>query len=139
MYIWLGGQVNPNFVQSLFGVQTGHIQPEKVNIAKTNLIDSFESHIFQCRIVDLDNPISRNVRTLLNMIRNERNSHMKVSNAITIAFANLLFVQLFVIQQRDSIEPFFKNYLVEDKGFTGGASYVDFLYHLHREIRNILQ
>lgn len=30
MYIWLGSQVNPTFVQSLFGVQTGHIQPEKV-------------------------------------------------------------------------------------------------------------
>jgi len=105
MYIWLGSQANPTFVQSLFGLQTAHIQPEK------------------CRIVDLDNPISKNVRTLLNLIRNERNSHMK----------------LFVIQQRDSIEPFFKNYLIEDKGFTGGASYVDFLYHLHREIRNILQ
>jgi protein transport protein SEC24 len=48
-------------------------------------------------------------------------------------------LQLFVIQQHDSIEPFFKNHLVEDKGFTGGASYVDFLFHLHREIRNILQ
>jgi len=52
---------------------------------------------------------------------------------------NFFFLKLFVIQQRDSIEPFFKNYLIEDKGFTGGASYVDFLYHLHREIRNILQ
>jgi len=29
-YIWLGGQVNPTFVQSLFGLQTAHIQPEKV-------------------------------------------------------------------------------------------------------------
>ncbi|CAF1314310.1 unnamed protein product [Adineta steineri] len=106
MYIWLGSQVDPSFVQSLFGIQnTAHIQPEK------------------CRIVDLDNPISRNVRTLLNVIRNERNAYMK----------------LFIVQQRDSIEPFFKNYLVEDKGFTGGASYVDFLYHLHREIRNLLQ
>jgi protein transport protein SEC24 len=106
MYIWLGSQVNPTFVQSLFGLQSAsHIQPEK------------------CRIVDLDNPISKNVRALLNFIRNERDAYMK----------------LFVIQQRDSIEPFFKNYLIEDKGFTGGASYVDFLYHLHREIRNILQ
>ncbi|CAF1321649.1 unnamed protein product, partial [Rotaria sordida] len=105
MYIWLGSQINPTFTQSLFGIQTSHIQPEK------------------CRIADLDNPISKNVRTLLNLIRNERDSYMK----------------LFVIQQRDSIEPFFKNYLIEDKGFTGGASYVDFLYHLHREIRNILQ
>ncbi|CAF2035786.1 unnamed protein product [Rotaria magnacalcarata] len=106
MYIWLGSQLSPTFVQSLFGIQTSsHIQAEK------------------CRIVDLDNPISRNVRGLLNLMRNERNSYMKS----------------FVIQQRDSIEPFFKNYLIEDKGFTGGASYVDFLYHLHREIRNILQ
>ncbi|CAF5208035.1 unnamed protein product [Rotaria magnacalcarata] len=106
MYIWLGSQLSPTFVQSLFGIQTSsHIQAEK------------------CRIVDLDNPISRNVRALLNLMRNERNSYMKS----------------FVIQQRDSIEPFFKNYLIEDKGFTGGASYVDFLYHLHREIRNILQ
>ncbi|CAF4969078.1 unnamed protein product [Rotaria sp. Silwood1] len=105
MYIWLGSQINPTFVQSLFGIQTSHIQPEK------------------CRIVDLDNPISKTVRTLLNLIRNERDTFMK----------------LFIIQQRDSIEPFFKNYLIEDKGFTGGASYVDFLYHLHREIRNILQ
>jgi len=31
MYIWLGSQVNPTFVQSLFGLQTAtHIQPEKV-------------------------------------------------------------------------------------------------------------
>lgn len=31
MYIWLGSQVNPTFVQSLFGIQAaGHFQPEKV-------------------------------------------------------------------------------------------------------------
>jgi hypothetical protein len=33
MYIWLGSQVNPTFVQSLFGHQAAsHIQPEKVKI-----------------------------------------------------------------------------------------------------------
>jgi len=62
----------------------------------------------------------------------------KKKETSSIDYLFFLF-KLFVIQQRDSIEPFFKNYLVEDKGFTGGASYVDFLYHLHREIRNILQ
>lgn len=89
----------------------------------------------------MDNPISKNVRTLLNLIRNERNSFMKVRENIFFSLQFLIefFFQQFVIQQRDSIEPFFKNYLIEDKGFTGGASYVDFLYHLHREIRNILQ
>jgi protein transport protein SEC24 len=66
---------------------------------------------------------------------------MKVRENIFFSLQFLIefFFQQFVIQQRDSIEPFFKNYLIEDKGFTGGASYVDFLYHLHREIRNILQ
>jgi hypothetical protein len=33
MYIWLGSQVNPTFLQSLFGLQAAtHIQPEKVDI-----------------------------------------------------------------------------------------------------------
>ena len=48
-------------------------------------------------------------------------------------------MKVIVIQQHDSNEPFFKNYLIEEKGFTGGASYIDFFYHLHREIRTILQ
>ncbi len=66
---------------------------------------------------------------------------MKVKDKTFVVLTRIIifFFKLFVVQQRDSIEPFFKNYLVEDKGFTGGASYVDFLYHLHREIRNILQ
>ncbi|CAF0738073.1 unnamed protein product [Didymodactylos carnosus] len=106
MYIWLGSQINPTVIQCLFGVPSlSQVEAEK------------------CKILDLDNQISKNVRNLLNYIRNDRNSHLK----------------LFIVHQRDSIEPFFKNYLIEDKGFTGGASYVDFLYHLHREIRNILQ
>jgi protein transport protein SEC24 len=56
-----------------------------------------------------------------------------------VLFIIVFVFKLLVIQQGDSLEPFFKNYLVEDKGFTGGASYVDFLFHLHREIRSILQ
>jgi hypothetical protein len=39
MYIWLGSQVNPTFVQSLFGIQAAaHIQPEKVSI-RTCLVE----------------------------------------------------------------------------------------------------
>jgi hypothetical protein len=66
---------------------------------------------------------------------------MKVKDKTFVVLNRIIIFlfKLFVVQQRDSIEPFFRNYLVEDKGFTGGASYVDFLYHLHREIRNILQ
>jgi hypothetical protein len=38
MYIWLGSQLDPTFVQSVFGLQTAsQIQPEKVG----NLIEIF--------------------------------------------------------------------------------------------------
>lgn len=36
------------------------------------------------------------------------------------------------------LEPWFRKYLVEDKGADGSPSYVDFLCAIHREIRNIL-
>lgn len=142
MYIWLGSQVSPTFVQSLFGLQAAtHIQPEKVALSLSFFTIETAS-LSQCRIVDLDNPISKNVRALLTHMRDERNCYMKVrvecEENSSLWRCHSLF-QLLIIQQRDSIEPFFKNYLIEDKGFTGGASYVDFLYHLHREIRNILQ
>ena len=76
-YIWLGGQVNPTFVQSLFGLQTAHIQPEKVGEFSLENACCLWLH-FQCRVIELDNPISKNVRSLLTFIRNERDSHMKV-------------------------------------------------------------
>ena len=47
--------------------------------------------------------------------------------------------QLTVVRQRDKLEPWFKHYLVEDKGFHANQlSYVDFLCHVHKEIRNLL-
>ncbi len=76
MYIWLGSQLDPTFVQSVFGFQTAsQIQPEKVGKIFFNFKNSISR---QCRVVELDNPISKNVRTLLNIIRDERNSYMKV-------------------------------------------------------------
>lgn len=79
MYIWLGSQVNPTFLQSLFGLQSvAHLQPEKVRLKTKNDFNWKSFVVFQCRIVELDNPISRNVRNLLSFIRNERNSFLKV-------------------------------------------------------------
>lgn len=79
LYIWLGGQVDPLFVQYLFNVQSAsQIQNGNVNTSRKKefILNLFV--YFQCHIPDLDNPISKNVRTLLNNIRNERNSFMKV-------------------------------------------------------------
>lgn len=43
----------------------------------------------------------------------------------------------FVIREKDPLEPWMKKFLVEDKS-GNSISYVDFLCHIHREIRNIL-
>lgn len=43
-----------------------------------------------------------------------------------------------VVKQEDRSELIFRHFLVEDKSASGGASYVDFLCHMHKEIRQLL-
>ncbi len=47
-------------------------------------------------------------------------------------------LQLMVVKQEDRTELIFRHFLVEDKSASGGASYVDFLCHMHKEIRQLL-
>ena len=46
--------------------------------------------------------------------------------------------QLTFVRQRDTLEAWFRHFLVEDKGSNASPSYVDFLCHMHKEIRNLL-
>lgn len=48
------------------------------------------------------------------------------------------YLQLMVVKQEDRAELIFRHFLVEDKSASGGASYVDFLCHMHKEIRQLL-
>uniref|UniRef100_A0A8C7MH88 SEC24 homolog D, COPII coat complex component n=1 Tax=Oncorhynchus kisutch TaxID=8019 RepID=A0A8C7MH88_ONCKI len=45
---------------------------------------------------------------------------------------------LMIVKQKDRSEIMFRQHLVEDKGLHGGASYMDFLCYVHREIRQVL-
>ena len=47
-------------------------------------------------------------------------------------------VQLIIVRQRDKLEPVFLHYLMEDRGSGGTSSYVDFLCHIHKEIRDMM-
>lgn len=47
-------------------------------------------------------------------------------------------LQLVVVKQEDRTELIFRHFLVEDKSASGGPSYVDFLCHMHKEIRQLL-
>ncbi|ETN83329.1 Sec23/Sec24 trunk domain protein [Necator americanus] len=46
--------------------------------------------------------------------------------------------KLFVVREKDALEPWMKKFLVEDRSGPNVMSYVDFLCYIHREIRNIL-
>ncbi|XP_050311772.1 protein transport protein Sec24C [Anthonomus grandis grandis] len=71
---------------------------------------------------ELDNPLSEALRRIVEEIRRERHRHMRLT----------------IVRQREKLEPVFKHFLVEDRGTDGSASYVDFLCHMHKEIRNLL-
>uniref|UniRef100_A0A8C4R113 SEC24 homolog C, COPII coat complex component n=1 Tax=Eptatretus burgeri TaxID=7764 RepID=A0A8C4R113_EPTBU len=70
----------------------------------------------------LDNPLSKKVRNVIEKVRAQRPRYMK----------------LMVVKQKEKLEPLFKHFLVEDKSRNGGSSYVDFLCHMHKEIRQLL-
>lgn len=105
MFLWLGHNVDRELIQQMFGVASA----AQVDIDKVHLMD-------------LDNPVSRKLRDMVQKIRHD---HAR-------------FLKLTVVRQRDKLEPWFNHFLVEDKGMNGSSSYVDFLCHIHKEIRNIL-
>uniref|UniRef100_A0A8C5QY36 Protein transport protein Sec24C n=1 Tax=Leptobrachium leishanense TaxID=445787 RepID=A0A8C5QY36_9ANUR len=71
---------------------------------------------------NLDNPASRKMQAIITTFRAQRPRYMK----------------LLIVKQDDKMEMLFKRLLVEDKNLNGGASYVDFLCHMHKEIRQLL-
>jgi protein transport protein SEC24 len=86
-------------------------------------VDSQQLQIEKCQLLELDTPISESVRSVIKQINEQKRTHMR----------------LVIVRQRDTLEMFFKNLLVEDKGcMMNASSYVDFLYQLHREIKSIL-
>ncbi|XP_071455652.1 protein transport protein Sec24C [Hetaerina americana] len=71
----------------------------------------------------LDNPLSRRISTVIEEIRSQRHRRMRLT----------------LVRQRDKLEIVFKHFLVEDRGNDGSPSYVDFLCHMHKEIRELLR
>ncbi|XP_073691720.1 protein transport protein Sec24D isoform X4 [Garra rufa] len=70
----------------------------------------------------LDNAHSKKIHSIISSISQQRASSMK----------------LLIVKQKDRSETLFRQHLVEDKGLHGGASYMDFLCYVHREIRQLL-
>ncbi|XP_033992572.1 LOW QUALITY PROTEIN: protein transport protein Sec24D [Trematomus bernacchii] len=71
---------------------------------------------------ELDNPLSAKVRSIISGLMEKRPNSMKLQ----------------IVRQKDKPEMLFRQFLVEDKSLHGGASYMDFLCYVHREIRLLL-
>uniref|UniRef100_A0A8B9BNX8 SEC24 homolog D, COPII coat complex component n=1 Tax=Anser brachyrhynchus TaxID=132585 RepID=A0A8B9BNX8_9AVES len=54
------------------------------------------------------------------------------------SFAHISTEALMIVKQREQPEMLFRQFLVEDKSIYGGASYVDFLCCVHKEICQLL-
>lgn len=97
-------------------VQQGLIQ----NLFGVSSFSQINSSV--CMLPVLDNPFSKRVRSIIDMFQAQRSRYMK----------------LIIVKQEDKLDLLFKHFLVEDKSMNGGASYVDFLCHMHKEIRQLL-
>lgn len=111
LFMYIGLAADPNWIQEVFGVQTA----AQIDIDKT-------------RLMERDTPASQQVRTVIDKIRAERGKY---------------FMRLVVVRARDKLDILFRHYLCEDKAAPGASgtdnfSYVDFLCHMHKEIRALL-
>lgn len=70
----------------------------------------------------LDTPLNKKVHGLLNEIRGQRTSYLR----------------LRVVRRGDPLEQAFYNSLIEDRSPSAGMSYVEYLCYLHRAIQNKL-
>jgi len=78
--------------------------------------------INRMQLQEYDNPYSQQVRGAIAQLRNTRQR----------------FMRLTIVRPRDKLEFVFRKFLAEDKHSDSSSSYVDFLCHLHKEIRALL-
>uniref|UniRef100_A0A182JZM1 Protein transport protein Sec24C n=1 Tax=Anopheles christyi TaxID=43041 RepID=A0A182JZM1_9DIPT len=70
-----------------------------------------------------DNPLSKRIRGIVDKIQEQKRRCMRLT----------------LVKQRDKLESVLRHFLVEDRGTNDGSvSYVDFLCHVHKEIRQML-
>jgi len=105
--LFVGLAVDPAWIQDVFGVATA----AQIDIDKTKLVPR-------------DNPLSRRVCDIYNLVTKDRPRTMKLT----------------IVRRRDKLEIIFKHFLCEDRSTASDnhSSYVDFLCHMHKEIRAML-
>uniref|UniRef100_A0A4W4E681 SEC24 homolog D, COPII coat complex component n=1 Tax=Electrophorus electricus TaxID=8005 RepID=A0A4W4E681_ELEEL len=110
IFLWLGQACPPDIIQNFFNVPSlAHLGTDMVSDGTSSL-------------PELDNGHSKKLHSIICAISQQRSSSTK----------------MVIVKQKDRSEMLFRQHLVEDKGLYGGASYMDFLCYVHREIRQLL-
>ncbi|KAL6630501.1 hypothetical protein ACP70R_028574 [Stipagrostis hirtigluma subsp. patula] len=99
--IYVGSTVNPSVLEQMFGVSSLAALPSQL------VLEQF------------DNELSRKVNEVVNEIRRQRCSYLR----------------LRLCKRGEPSGDFFRSFLIEDKTPTG-FSYVEFLVHVHRQIQS---
>ncbi|XP_061364715.1 protein transport protein SEC24 C-like [Gastrolobium bilobum] len=99
--IYIGDSVSPDIVRKLFGVAT---------------VDEIPALFV---LQQYDNPLSKKLNEVVNEIRRQRCSYLRLK----------------FCKKGDPSGMLFFSYMIEDKS-AGGFSYVEFLIHVHRQIQN---
>ncbi|KAK6943539.1 Sec23/Sec24, helical domain [Dillenia turbinata] len=99
--IYIGNSANPDIMRQLFGFSS---------------VDEIPA---QFVLQQYDNPLSKKLNEIVNEIRRQRSSYLR----------------LRLCKKGDSSGMLFFSYLIEDKT-SSGLSYVEFLVHIHRQIQN---
>ncbi|XP_015606449.1 protein transport protein Sec24C isoform X2 [Cephus cinctus] len=74
------------------------------------------------QLPQLDNPLSKRISDIVSHIRAQRHRCMRLT----------------IVRQREKLEMVLRHFLAEDRSNDGSPSYVDFLCHMHKEIRGLL-
>ena len=114
LFLLVGIAAEPAFIQDVFGVATA----AQMNVEAPQLEER-------------DNVLSRKVRKVIDIVRSQRTRQC---------------MRLVIVRQRDKLDILFRHYLCEDRAGQGTSaagsdsnfSYVDFLCHMHKEIRALL-
>ncbi|KAI5348283.1 hypothetical protein L3X38_001170 [Prunus dulcis] len=99
-FIYIGNLVDSNFLQQLFGVTSADELPTQ--------------YVLQ----QYDNPLSKKLNEVVNEIRRQRCSYLRLK----------------LCKKGDPSGTLFFSYMVEDQS-PNGPSYVEFLVHVHRQIQ----
>ncbi|XP_052206582.1 protein transport protein Sec24-like At4g32640 [Diospyros lotus] len=99
--IYIGNSVDPDIIQQLFGISS---------------VDDIPT---QFVLQPYDNPLSKKLNDVVNEIRRQRCSYLRLK----------------LCKKGDSSGMLFFSYMVEDKT-PSGLSYVEFLVHIHRQIQS---